>query len=122
MVFDSEGFHLSLNVFRTWTGEKARKFHRDAGLKFNSLGVLYWAHLGGEYAKRNSCIHGAALMDEKVRGRLIPSTITEFPVEPMRGFIRDVLAKARAYTPDIKRFIISGPRKSATRRNTRTVP
>ena len=99
------GFHLSLNVFRTWTGEKARKFHRDAGLKFNSLGVLYWAHLGGEYAKRNSCIHGAALMDEKVRGRLAPSTITEFPVEPMRGFIRDMLAKARACTPDVKRFI-----------------
>ena len=99
------GFHLSLNVFRTWTPEKAREFHWKTGVKYNSLGVLYWSHLGGEYANRNSSVHGAALMDEKTRGRLLPAVPAEFPVEPMRGFIREMLAKARAYTPDLKRFI-----------------
>ena len=73
---------------------------RNEELSLSSLGIQMPYNMQAEQS-----VLGAALMDEKVRGRLAPSTITEFPVEPMRGFIRDMLAKARACTPDVKRFI-----------------
>lgn len=99
------GFHLSLNVFQHWTPEEARKFHRNAGLKYNALGVFYWGHLGGEYAKRNCAVQGSSFIDEESRGSLAPNTIMNFKNEPMRQFVREMLAKAGASMPELKRFI-----------------
>lgn len=99
------GFHLSMTSFRTWNEQQAQNFHRDVGLAVNSTGVLYWAHIGGKYAHRSRAIHGAALMDEWVRGHDAHNNITKYKVEPMRQFIRDIMAKARKYTPEVKRFI-----------------
>ena len=99
------GFHLSLNLFRDWTPEAAWQFHQKAGLKYNSLGVFFWSHLGGEYAKRGSAVFSTSFFDEESRGRLIPNTITQFNNEPMRQFLGEILRKAKSALPELKRFV-----------------
>ncbi len=96
------GFHISLNAFVNYTPEKSRKLVDDLGLYYNALGVLFWRHMGGEYAKRANEVHGAALLDDECRGMLLPSTPTTFKVEPMRDWVRLVFATARKHTPKLK--------------------
>lgn len=99
------GFSLSMNLFRIWTPENAQDFHQRTGVKYNGMGVFFWSHLGGEYAKRGSGVFSTSLFDEESRGRLLPNTITHFNNEPMRQFLGEMMSKANSAIPELKRFV-----------------
>lgn len=97
------GFHLSMNSYGNWDKSGANRFADKIGLAFQSFGVLFWRHLGGEFSGRQGAVHGFGLMLDKVRG--YPDFNETVEVEPMRRFVRENLARCKEYTPQLKRLI-----------------
>lgn len=94
------GFSLSLNMYAEYDKEKAGRHTDNLGLTAETLCVLYGKFLkDSRYNKL--VLTGAALMDDLARD----SDGAVLETAPMRTYVKEILAKAKKLSPQLKRFL-----------------
>ena len=95
-------FNLSMNLFHSYSEAGCKRLERNMGLAMNSFGIHLWSHLGGKYKNYNDVIFGMGMNSPKVRVRIDSSHSVEEAPTVIHQFIRESIANARRYTPDMK--------------------
>ena len=97
-------FNLSMNCYKNWNAEAARRNTDYMGLAANSFGCHIWSHLGGVCTNYHDVIWGMGLNAPQVRVKLDAERSILVNPDIVHAFKKRCIAKCRKFTPDVKIF------------------
>ena len=95
-------FNLSMNLFHSYSEKGCKRLEQNMGLSMDSFGCHIWSHLGGKYKAYKDVIFGMGMNSPKVRVRIDAKHAVEEDPVVVHRFIRECIANARKYTPNMK--------------------